>query len=176
MNTLCDDARNMLESVGYATYAMEPGAPWVYFEDECLLGFVRVYETPEEIATGWRAEQDVFLRQNASRMLRAPVKAWNAYGVFLTRAAASQEIARTLFAIEEDFQGIRKIARGGIRTREELAIVLGPLLPVQTRVSLLHTDVHSRLLDRLGPEGSARRLLLSNARSEDIAKLLVEEA
>lgn len=175
MNTLLDDARSLLEGAGYATHATEPDAPTVHFEDECLLGFVRVFESPEEIVSGWRAEQDSFLRRNASRLLRAPVKAWNLYAVFLTRAPASEGTARTLFSIEEDFQSTRKITRGGIRTREELAIVLGPLLPVQSQVSLVQADVQARLLDRLGPEGSARRLLLSSARPEDIAKLLAEE-
>lgn len=175
MNTLLDDARSLLEIAGYATHATEPGEPWVYFEDECLLGFVRVYETPEQIVSGWRTEQDSFLRRNTSNLLRAPMKAWNLYGVFLTRAPASVELTRALFTIEEDFQSTRKIARGGIRTREELTIVLGPLLPVQTRVSLVQADVQRRLLDRLGPEGSARRLLLSSARPDDIAKLLAEE-
>lgn len=175
MNTLLDEARSLLESAGYATHAIQPDAPSVHFEDECLLGFVRVFESAEKIVSGWHEEQDSFLRWNASSLLRAPVKAWNLYAVFLTRAPAPEETARALFSIEEDFQSTRKIARGGIRTREELAIVLGPLLPIQTRVSLVQADVRARLLDRLGPEGSARRLLLSSARPEDIAKLLAEE-
>lgn len=50
MNTLLDDARSLLESGGYATHAIQPDAPWVYFEDDTLLGFVRVSESAEEIS------------------------------------------------------------------------------------------------------------------------------
>jgi hypothetical protein len=175
MNTLLDDARGLLEVAGYATHAAQPDAPLLYFEDECLLGFVRVFDDSNQIVSGWRAEQDSFLRRNGSTLLRAPIKAWNLYAVLLTRAGSSEEVTRALLGIEEDFQSTRKIARGGIRTREELALVLGPLLPLQAIVSLARADVHNRLLERLGPEGSPRRLLLSDAHPEDIARLLTEE-
>jgi hypothetical protein len=175
MNSLLDDARSMLETAGYATHAARPDAPLFHFEDESLLGFVCVFDEADQIVSGWRTEQDSFIQRNVASLTRDPVKAWNLYAVLLSRAPVSEVTARGLFAIEEDFQSTRKIARGGIRTRDDLAAVLGPLLPIQTALNLIPTDVQSRLLERLGPEGSPRRLLLSDAPTENIAKLLMEE-
>ncbi len=175
MNNIIEDARGLLEGGSYATWSARPDDPLLHFEDECLLGFVRVFDSPGQIISGWQSEQDSFLRRNASCLRRDPVKAWNLYAVLLARAPASEAEARELVAIEENFQSMRKIAHGGIRTREELAIVLGPLLPIQATVTLVPTDAHARLLERLGPDGSPRRLLLSDAAPEDIARLLTEE-
>ena len=174
MNSLFDDARGMLDKTGYATYAARPDDLVLHFEDNCLLGFVRVFDDPELIISMWRHEQDSFLRLNASSLVHDPVKAWNLYAVFLTRAPTSEKVARALFALEEDFQSMRKIARGDIRTHDALAVVLGPLLPIQTRLSLDPADLNARLLERFGPADSPRRLLMSDVPPEDIARLLSE--
>jgi hypothetical protein len=174
MSRLLDDARGILESAGYATYAARPDDPSIHFEDDCLLGFVRVFDDTRQLLERWRPEQETFLRRNSPSLVRDPVKAWNLYAVLLSRAPASAEDAKALFAIEEDFQNTRKIARGGIRTREELAIVLGPLLPIQTTLSLLPTDAHARLQDRLGSDKSLARLLLADSSLDDIDRWLKE--
>jgi len=175
MNSILDEVRSLLEAAGYATRAERPDDPALYFEDECLLGFVRVFDDSESLVSGWKAEQETFLRQNASTLRKDPVKAWNLYAVFLTRGPASLASSPAIVAIEEDFQSMRKIARAGIRTRDELAVVLGPLLPIQTGLVLVPTDVHARLLERLGPDESPRRLLLSDTPPDEIARLVTEE-
>ena len=175
MISLLESTRSILDGAGYAVSAARPDAPLIHFEDDCLLGFVRVFDDLDEIISSWRQEQELFLRRNAASLVQDPSKAWNLYAVFLTRAAVPADMAHALLVIEEDFRSARKIARGGIRTREELEIVLAPLLPIKKELRLIPLDVRARLLERLGPEGSPRRLLLSDAPVEDIARLLMEE-
>ncbi|MEY2536442.1 MAG: hypothetical protein QOG67_182 [Verrucomicrobiota bacterium] len=144
---LCYDAQQILEQAGYYTRiaASEEGFD---FEDETLFGFVKVYSSPDLMASDWEKQQDSFLNRNARRISANAPKAWNAYSVFLSSCDASPDLKAALSQIEDDFRGTRKIARSNLTTSEDLQKALYPLLGLVNRVKLTQTggpNLHERL-------------------------------
>jgi hypothetical protein len=160
-NTLLD-VRAVLESAGYRAQIPNPTAQHLYFEDSNILGIAYVLESVAAIIEQWEKLQDQFLRENAHRLLFDPLKAWNCYTVLLTSEQAAKEAASTLFMIEEDFRGTRKIVRTGMTTRTEMEESLAPLLPLRRILSLAPDDVRSRLTSRLGEPDNPLRALLTD--------------
>lgn len=140
------------------------------------MGHIHVLETAEEIVTAWESIQDQFLRSNALRFAKDTTKAWNLYTVLLSTQMTTPEMAPRLFAIEEDFRGTRKIARGGVASREDILVALGPLLPLNNLVSVGPTDARQKLLDRLGAANPALRLVLTESKPEAIVSALMSGA
>ena len=132
------ETQQILEQAGYFT-RVTTSDDGFDFEDETLFGFVKVYPSPDLIASDWEKQQDSFLSRNARRIRANAPKAWNAYSVFLTPCDASPELKATLYQIEDDFRGTRKIAGANLTTSEELQKTLYPLIGLVKRVQLTQT-------------------------------------
>ena len=165
----------LLQESGYKVRENFDGLSSLYFEDSTLMGFASVEATYSDIVSHWKSRQDEFLRTNAKRLRLAPLKAWNAYSIFLTSAACSVEEKRNLYLIEEDFQGTRKIARCDILTSDDVERALYPILPVRNIAPLQLGDPIERLWSKLELSDSVRHGLLGSATSEDLADILSSE-
>jgi hypothetical protein len=148
MNILYE-AQIILERAGYKIDLDEVSQRKLFFEDDCLLGFVSVYENLSEIIDKWEEDQDFFLQNNALKLRHEPYKAWNAYSVFLAQEKGSSEMKRKIFEIEEDLRGTRKIVGESIDSREELIRCLFPLLPIQRAIKLDFEPMSIRLQAKL---------------------------
>jgi hypothetical protein len=172
---LCYETQQILELAGYFTRA-KAAEDGFDFEDETLFGFVKVYSSPELIASDWEKQQDSFLSRNARRIRANAPKAWNAYSVFLTSSDASPELKATLCQVEDDFRGTRKIARSNLTTSEELQKTLYPLIGLVNRVQLAQTDgpnLEERLTSLRPMEVEA---LLNNDARQVIATAQLEDS
>ena len=109
-------------------------------------------------------------------MRSVPLKAWNAYSVFLTREDLKDAFLQAAFvAIEENFQGTRKIARAGLISHTDVVRALFPLLPIQNRVTLASEDLFNRLQNRVELPKRSLVSLLKGVDSKEITKILLEE-
>ncbi|SRR6266567_3298507 len=165
----------LLREAGYRVRENFDGMSSLYFEDSTIMGFASVEASYDEILANWKHRQDEFLRANAKRLRNAPLKAWNAYSIFLTSDSRSEEEKRNLYVIEEDFQGTRKIARSDILTRDDIERALYPILPVRNIAPLHLGDPLERLWSKLELSQRVRQAFLSAATPEDLADLLSAE-
>jgi hypothetical protein len=169
MNILFE-AQIILERAGYKIDLDEVSDKILFFEDDCLLGFISVHENLNEITEKWEENQDFFLQNNASKLRHEPHKAWNAYSIFLTQEEGSPEMKRKIFEIEEDLRGTRKIIGDSIDTGEALIRCLFPLLPIQRAVKLDFEPTSSRLQTKLNyPQ------LLDQISQDQLLNIVLEE-
>ena len=170
---LLHKARAILEDAEYVTFSPGQTDDTFYFEDDCVLGFVRECENCVTIVNNWESIQDSFLKENSIRLRAEPNKAWNVYSVFLTNEDCPEDQKGILFGIEEDFRGTRKIIRTGIKSSSDLRDALVALLPIQNLMSLETEAAEERLRQRLSPDGDSPLVeLLGTKTAEEIARLL----
>lgn len=165
----------LLREADYRVRENFDGMSSLYFEDSTIMGFASIEASYDDIVANWKSRQDEFLRANARRLRSAALKAWNAYSIFLTSAACSEEGKSNLFSIEEDFQGTRKIARSGILMRDDVERALYPILPVRNIAPLQLGDPLVRLWTKLELSERVRLGLLGSATPEDVADILSSE-
>jgi hypothetical protein len=146
---LLDDARAALAQTEFRVTTISETSDTIHFEDESVLGFVKVFDTPDRLLSSWERDQDSFLRRYASALRAEPAKAWNIYSVLLCEATSPPELLLRFEAIEEDFRGSRKIARAGVATGPSLDRALLPLLPIRSIAVLEVGDPVERLRSRL---------------------------
>lgn len=142
------EAKNLLDAAGYHTCHISE-KEWLIFEDEALFGFICLAQKVSDVLEVWEKAQDSFLMRNSVRLREFPLKAWNAYSVFLTEAECPTNLKADLLRIEEDFRGTRKIVQTEISSIDELYAALFPLLPIKNLVSLKEVDSTPRLESRL---------------------------
>jgi hypothetical protein len=139
-----------LKGAGYSTWLTEfETLPVICFEDEVIFGFVSIFSKPNDLITRWRPTETSILRRFASNIRGAGEKAWNVYSVFLCSEAASDTEAREIRWIEENLERTRKLTANGVVNREDVAIALLPLLPLQHQPLLLTDDFKERLKRRI---------------------------
>jgi hypothetical protein len=173
---LIDEAQIILNEAGYKTKLSIEVEGIVYFEDRSLLGLAAVYLSVQELLDKWKKQEAEFLMRHAKKLRTAPQKAWNVYSVFLTGEEIGNASLRTqLLAIDEDFQGTRKIARAGLISHADVVRALLPLLPIQNRVTLASEDLFLRLRDRVELPERSLLALLKGVDSKEIANMLLEE-
>jgi hypothetical protein len=173
MSKILDDARTILESVGFATFLARPDASYFDFEDISVIGRLHVLESADQILTTWQTIQDRFLIENAGVLGRDVTKAWNLYTVLLTGDSTGSDVDGRLSSIEDDFRGTRKIARGGIISREDVVGALSPILPLRNIVPVDLADSKDRMLGRLASVAPALRNLATST-AESIVEALLE--
>jgi hypothetical protein len=166
----------LLQEAGYRIRENFDGMSSLYFEDSTIIGFASIEASYSDIVANWKGRQDEFLRSNAKRLRNAPLKAWNAYSIFLSPSLCSDEEQGNLYLIEEDFQGTRKIARGDILTRDDVERALYPILPVRNIAPLQLGDPLERLWSKLNLSEHVRDAFLGGATPEDLADLLTVES
>ena len=142
MNQTEAAVRQQLVNDGYRIGELQaPDGPVVIFENATVLGFVFFYSDSAALLSNWRKDSEQIVRAAQFRLRQAGAKAWNAYTVFLAVEQTSPNDAVMLRAIEEDLGGTRKIARTGVKNREELRRALLPLLAIQNAPSLESIDM-----------------------------------
>lgn len=149
MHDLLAQVRSAFDGARFELSVSDAGATTFDFEDLSVMGRVFIVDRPETIVTMWKEYQDAFLAENAARFQRDPTKAWNLYTLFLSAGPHSDGSDRALLAIEEDFRGTRKIAKGALTHREAIDAAIGPLLPLKHIRAVGATDGIRRLKDRL---------------------------
>ena len=177
MTWLEDEARAILAEAEFATLPVPGAAGTFAFEDETVIGFVRVYSSTDELFANWRFDQEQLLTRFANYLRRAGKKAWNVYLVlFCEEAVATAKAAHELDEVEEDLQFTRKIARVGVAGPADVRVALYPLLPLQTQLRLTAEAFEDRLASRLRLELDEEVLaaFIGDTDEETLAQLLVE--
>ena len=173
--SLLQHIEHWLREAGYRVQLSVDNPSTLYFEDYSLFGFGTVYESADLLLRHWKSNQDAFLQTNAPFLRLAPQKAWNCYTVHLTDAAATPTESQSLFDIEENFVGTRKIARANMATAADVQRALYPLIPIQNLLKMQGStgelDISQRFHDWPQP---ALRALLGDGKAEDIVDLLLE--
>lgn len=143
------DAREALEAARFSVsdLVVEP-VRCLAFESETILGFVFVYSGADELLARWRTESDHTLRHHQLNLRRAGPKAWNTYTVFLASGSVEYGQVVAMSSIEEDLRGTRKIARGGIRSREDVEVALLSLMPLKSAPRLEAVDMPAEIRQR----------------------------
>lgn len=179
MIDLLSTTQVLLKDAGYTVRLSEiQKQPLVTFEDNGVVGFCSFFEKPADIIKKWLAHETEILTRFAPNFRGAGDKAWNVYCVYLCENPPSQTEAREISWIEEDLNRTRKIAAGGISSREDLVRVLLPVLPLQYQPRLPDGDVTRRLQMRIGDIApKAREAALDTEISpHEVVRLLGERA
>lgn len=121
----------------------------VYFEDNAVVGFGCLFESPAELIAQWKPRETSLLMRSSGRLRAAGEKAWNVYSLFLCASAADSTQRREVCWIEEDLERTRKVAACGISNREELVRALLPVLPLQYQPVIRPEDATVRLERRI---------------------------
>lgn len=178
-------AQTKLAKVGFDTWQQPDETDRVYFEDHSVFGMVTTYPSVEHLIRDYMERQDQFLRENEGELRSSgnQEKVWNAYTIHLTvggfadddREKATQE--NTIFRIEENFRGTRKVARANVTSEEDVADALLPLLPIQHKPNLAAEDYRQQLEAELSEEfdGAFLSVLRENADIDDILNELLDD-
>jgi hypothetical protein len=175
---LLEECRRLLSEAAIATSVTETNRVTVLaFEGVTVLGFVIAYHDSAELLDRWYADSAALIADNQLSLRRAQAKAWNTYMVLLAdTSASSPEQSIALRALEEDLIGTRKIARAGIKSREDLRSALLPLLPIQNAPRLEAVDMVTEIdLRTTELSERIRQAFLSGVPESVIAQVLEEE-
>jgi hypothetical protein len=143
-------AEVILRKAGYRTRTLDSsGTPTLSFEDDSIIGFLKVFQTVAEMSSSWQDAERSLLSRYAVQFRAAPAKSWNIYCVFLVEQPAIGEDIYSIDRIEEDFSSTRKIARAGVSSISELQRALLPLLPLQVVTTAFSPDSGATLRSRL---------------------------
>lgn len=142
------ESKNILEKAGYTVYS-DVSSNSLLFEDDTILGQICILEKIEIIISEWEKFQESFLRKNAQNLFEDTTKTWNAYSVFLTSDTVNLNTRNSVFDIEENLVGTRKIVGYGIEVKADIEHFLLPILPIQKNVSIHQEDIVLKLKDRV---------------------------
>lgn len=158
MRSLVSLAEDVLREAGFATQPSELTArESLVFENDTVMGFIVAYPNCDDLGDEWRKDASDMVSQYQFGLRKAGLKAWNTYLILLTHGSPSHSDLTALGAIEEDLQGMRKIARAGVVSPAELRAALLPLLPLQNaprldaidmpqEIRIRTTEFHDRVL------------------------------
>ncbi|MEA3015180.1 MAG: hypothetical protein QOD42_3725 [Sphingomonadales bacterium] len=175
MIDLLSTTQILLSDAGYTTRLISLGAtPLVCFEDDVVVGFACIFDSPQSLLSGWRERELAILNRFAPSFRSAGDKAWNVYSVFLCGPTTGLVEAREIRWIEEDLERTRKIAACGIASRQDLVRTLLPVMALQYQPVLRAEDATERLQRRISSisPNVARLVLDSDTAPTDVAQLL----
>jgi hypothetical protein len=175
MTDLAPNVHLVLRGVGFETWPAGIGdGATIAFEDEAIMGFIRVFESARALLDQWHATEEALLGRYAGHLRVAGEKAWNVYTVLLTPETTTNDLRREIRWIEENLDRTRKIAAAGVTTRDDVVAALLPLLPITAkpmmdvepaadrlarRIKLIAPELGDDALDdRIAPGEIARRL------------------
>jgi hypothetical protein len=140
----------VLEEAGYAVWlVVADDSTAVCFEDEAVMGFVCMFDDPEQLLSRWSSIESTLLVRHAARFRTAEQKAWNVYSIFLCAKAGTEEQTREITSIDENLERTRKIAACGLVGKDDVVTALLPVLPLQYRPVLERENVTERLKRRI---------------------------
>ena len=147
------------------------------FENDTVIGFVLAYNTVAALVSDWRVASDALIHTQAELLGAAGQKAWNTYLVLLAGHEADLGAALALGQIEEDLEGMRKIARGGVNGMATAKSGLLPLLPFRAAPVLEPVDMPAEIRERAGEITSeVVRAFLSRADQSVVLQLVEDDA
>lgn len=163
----------ILREAGFETWPWTGGVvPVTCFENTAVAGFVHLFSSAQDLFARWEQAQYATLNRHSVALRSAGAKAWNIYSVFLAEDGAP-DIGRKIERIEEDFSMARKIARGDIRSANDLRTALLPLLPIQAQPVLGESHYSERLRSRLKElPPSVVEAFIGPASASDVAHML----
>jgi len=184
MNHTIDAAREVLADGGFAVRELSSTAdasertPGVLaFEDDTVIGFVIAYETTAALIADWRKASDVLMLEQAELLGAAGQKAWNTYLVLLAAGEASFGEALALGQVEEDLEGMRKIARAAVAGPTAARSALLPLLPFRAAPVLEPVDMPTEIRERAGDlDPEIVRAFLSRADPTLVLQIVEDKA
>ncbi len=147
------------------------------FENDIVIGFILAYDTVAGLISDWRVAADALICAQAELLGAAGLKAWNTYLVLLAGDEANLGAALALGQIEEDLEGMRKIARAGVNGVATAKAGLLPLLPFRAAPVLEPVDMPAAIRERAGeitPE--VVRAFLSHADQSVVLQLIDDDA
>lgn len=168
------ESRALLEGSGYSTTLLSGNSSSFAFEDANLFGGAFLYDDLASLLANWEPQQDKFLAEFAGRLRVVPDKLWNVYTLHFTAEICDSSQSTALFNVEEDFRGTRKIARAGLRTRDDVREALLPLLPIQNLVDMGVQETNELVRERLVAVHPTLGSLLSSISPAELAARLME--
>ncbi|MCP4319542.1 MAG: hypothetical protein GY789_27050 [Hyphomicrobiales bacterium] len=146
---LLSQAKDVLAQAGFAAHPNLTGdADSFAFENNTILGFAICFEEPSELISDWRIRAEQILKRRQFQLRAAGSKSWNLYLVLLAEADGQESQFVELNLIEEDLQGMRKIARCGLADVNLVREALLSILPVQSSPILEAIDMKSEIQTR----------------------------
>jgi hypothetical protein len=140
----------LMQEAGFNTHLISiDRSSVVCFEDDALMGFGCIFDSPYSLLTRWKTMELSILKSYAPSLYNAGEKAWNVYLLLLCSLDADPVQSLEVSWIEENLDRTRKIAACGISSREELKRALLPVLPIQFKSALHPEDVTERLKTRI---------------------------
>jgi len=173
---IATQAEIVLRGAGYETWSGAGILPAVTcFENAALIGFIHVFSSSDDLLANWEDAQKAVLSRYSTALRAAGAKAWNVYSVFLAKDQAPT-LKRAIEKIEENFTLTRKIARGGVRTQDDVEHVLLPLTAIKAQPMFSDTDFQDRLCARLRDVSpDMLTAFLGAASPEQVATILGEK-
>lgn len=95
------------------------------------------------------------------------------YTILLATDVPPLDLVGTLFSIEDDFRGTRKIARAGLLTKTDVATALSPILTLRNLSTVTPVDANRRLARRLHSIAPQLQRLVTREPLENLVKSLL---
>jgi len=173
---LSSTAMSLLKNAGFDIQESSDLFNGFYFEDETIMGIVICFSSAKELLDSWRDRQNEFLKRNARLIRRSGDKAWNIYTIFLTHEKCPRDKEAEFLAVEENFEGTRKIARSGLMTSNDVKYALLPVLPLQSLAPIKEINIQEELKSRLDLTEVTQAALLGSASPKELADKLLDES
>lgn len=170
------EAQLLLREARYKTTGND-AQMMISFEDSSLAGFIFVISDVKKLLSSWSTLEKDALKTFSEQIRNADEKAWNLYSIFLTPQSVSIDSSELhdIEMIDETFQYTRKIARAGIKSKDDLKMALLPLLPIRDQGVSTNDNFKSRVNSHLAEfPSTALEAFHGNASAEDVAKILAE--
>ncbi len=150
MTDLTSTLQIILKEAGYHSWLISVDRRTVIsFEDETLIGFAFIFDTPQSLISQWLSQETAVLARYNQQFREAQDKAWNIYSLFLSAGPVDDMQAREIRQIEENQERTRKIAACGLSSHEDTVFALLPILPIQYRPRLEEENYVDRLRKRI---------------------------
>jgi hypothetical protein len=182
MTAALDSAREVLIESGYAAHAFDfaahPTQPRsaLAFEDETVIGFVLEYVNPADLIAYWKSDGLRVAAGQRDALVSAEQKTWNTYLVLVAGGTATFNESLAMSQIEENLEGMRKIARAGVSSVEHARQALLPLLPIRSKSTLEPVDMPLEIRTRTSElDPRIVEIFLARADEKAIVQLLEGE-
>jgi ABC-three component (ABC-3C) system Middle Component 1 len=166
------DIELSLKMGGYRCRLALYDSEMLLFEDDAIVGFAVLYETPAKLITSWQDKQALFIQKNTGTLRRAGTKSWNCYAIFLCSESATETEKHAIAEIEEDLGLTRKIVSEGVMTTRDVQRALLPILPIQNHTAASGSTALDLLqrLENWSPQ--AVRALEGEATAAELVEIL----
>ena len=170
------EADRLLVNAGFQPVMLPLAGMWKatgarVYEDAYSIVCVAVYDTWEQLSSGWIDDQANLVDLISSYFTRYDAKAWDGYLVLFTPSVVPQPERRSAIAIQRDTIRVRKLFADGSELWSTNAIqrTLLPVLPLDEHEALEERDVLGalpQLLVKYGIKEEATRIAIEAFRAQ----------